>query len=199
VPSGQSQKGLLFVISAPSGCGKTSLVERLIKICPGLVRSVSITTRKPRKDERTNKDYKFVSKATFEKLKKSGKFLEWAKVFDHYYGTSREFVNKWIKRKKDVLLTIDVQGALKIKKRRPNSVFVFVLPPSRDELKKRLKKRKTEDPTEIKKRLTIAKWEMSHTKYYDHRIVNDKLHLAARRLKTIVLAERRRTKMVKDK
>jgi len=183
-------KGLLIIISAPSGCGKTSLCRRLVKVCPGLVRSVSMTTRKPRKGEKRGTDYKFVSEEKFKQLKKSGKFLEWAKVFGHYYGTPVDSVDKWTKKGRDVLLTIDVQGALKVHRKRPQAISVFILPPSSSELKKRLCKRKTESPKEAMKRFKIANWEMAHLRHYDYAVINDNLSSAVKSVGSIIAAER---------
>jgi len=179
-------KGLILVVSAPSGCGKTSLVERLVKSSPDIIRSVSVTTRKPRRGERRGKDYRFVSGEEFKRLKRSSALLEWAQVFSEFYGTPTDFIDKKTKQGKTVVLTIDVQGALKVKRKRPDAVLVFILPPSMKELKRRLGKRKTEGPREIKNRLKKAEWEMEHVACYDYVLINDKLPSALKQLKVIV-------------
>lgn len=186
------RKGLIFVVSAPSGCGKTTLCRRLLSVCPDLVRSVSITTRKARLQEKQRHDYKFVSVEEFQRRKKRGDFLEWAKVFGHFYGTPEKFVDRTIKKGKDILLAIDVQGALQVKAKRPEAIFIFVLPPSLKALKERLKKRGTEDPKQIKARLEVAKKEISQSRGYCYRVVNDQISKAAKRLKDIVSAERKK-------
>ena len=179
-------KGKIFVISAPSGSGKTTLCKRLLKECKNLVVSKSFTTRPLRKGEKNKRDYIFVSKKEFEAARKNGEFLEWAKVFDNYYGTPEEFVEKKIAIGKSVLLIIDVQGAFQVKKKRPGATLIFIFPPSLGELKKRLIARKTDNTAEIKSRLKIARREMALAKRYDYQVINDDLDRAVDRLKKIV-------------
>lgn len=184
------QKGRIFIISAPSGCGKTTLVNKLLRARLGLARSVSVTTRRPRQGEKNKRDYYFVNRATFENMKKRGELLEWAKVAHHYYGTPARFVESNIKAKKDVLLNIDVQGATQVKKKYPDvTISIFLLPPSMAELNKRLKGRSTESAPEIKKRLAIAKKEISRARFYDYRVVNDNMDRALEEIKAIIVAK----------
>jgi len=193
-----TKKGKLFIISAPSGAGKTTLCEKLIKSLPGVVRSVSMTTRKRRAGELNGRDYFFVSKAEFEKKLKKKKFLEYAKVFGNYYGTPRDFVEKKLNKKKDVLLTIDVQGALKVKKTfGKNSIFIFLLPPSLKDLRRRLLKRKTNTKKEINERLRVSRRELKYLKYYDFKVINRDIKKALEQLKAIFIADRCRINKTK--
>ena len=190
----ETKRGLILVVSAPSGCGKTSLVERLIKSSPDIIRSVSVTTRGPRKGERRGRDYRFVSKTQFQKLKNTGKLLESARVFDEFYGTPLDFIKEKTGKGKTVVLTIDVQGALQVKRKRADAVLVFVLPPSTKELERRLSKRSTERAREVKRRLKKAQWEIAHAKFYDYVIINDRLSLALSQLKAIAKWEKNLTR-----
>lgn len=188
------KKGKLFVISAPSGSGKTTLCLRLVSSFAGrkrLVRSISVTTRKRRKGERGGKDYFFISRQEFIKRKKAGQFLEWATVLDNSYGTPRDVVAKHLRRGDDVLLSIDVQGARKIQRKIKDAVFIFILPPSLRELRKRLMQRSTEDRKEITRRLKLARWEMSFVRHYNYVVLNDRISDALERLKEIIRQERK--------
>lgn len=180
--------GRIFVISAPSGSGKTTLCKRLLSACPSLVFSISMTTRRPRKGERENRDYRFVSEKTFKGHIRKNRLLEWARVFDNYYGTPAGFVKDKIRKGKDVLLAIDVQGALKVKKKMSEAILIFILPPSMKELKRRLYRRKTESAAQMKLRLKIAKAEMAQGKKYDYLVVNDRIDKAVRKLAAITQA-----------
>lgn len=186
------KKGILFVISAPSGAGKTTLCEKALESSQGMmVRSISMTTRQAREGEIEGRDYFFVSKKEFEKKVLKNEFLEYAEVFGNYYGTPKKFVQEHVNNNKDVMLNIDVQGAMQIKKSfRENSIFIFILPPSLEALKKRLLKRKTDSKSQIKKRLEVAKNELSYVKRYDYAIINDKLKTAFRQLSSIIIAAR---------
>ncbi len=185
--------GRLFVISASSGTGKTTLARQLLKEDKNLVQSISYTTRAPRPNEHNGEDYYFVGQKEFiEKRKKKG-FLEWANVFGKFYGTSKKEVEEHLKRGRDVLLLIDVQGAKKVKKSRPDAVFIFLAPPSKEELKKRLSKRGTESSKEIQKRLRVATRELvelNDPRLCDYRIVNRYIRRAHEALKGIIRAER---------
>ncbi len=193
-----TKKGKLFVISAPSGSGKTTLCHKLIRRLGRLggrrklVRSVSATTRRPRRGERSGRDYFFISPAEFQRRKQDNQFLEWAQVLGSSYGTPREYVEQHINRGDDVLLSIDVQGALTIKKKARNAVFIFLTTPSFAELNQRLRQRSTEDSLEIARRLKLAKREMGFIKEYDYVVVNDKINQALARLKTIIEFERKK-------
>jgi guanylate kinase len=184
------KKGRLFVISAPSGSGKTTLCERLVKRIPNIVRSISLTTRPPRIDEKDGRDYFFVTKEEFKRQIINKKFLEWAINFGYYYGTPREGVLGFLTRGTDVILAIDIKGAMKIKKLYPKGVFIFILPPSMSELKNRLKKRKTDDHLGISKRMKVAERELSYLPKYTYSVVNDNLNKAIDKLEAIVIAER---------
>jgi guanylate kinase len=186
-------KGLLIVISAPSGTGKTTLCHMLLKAFPDMEFSVSYTTRKPRSGEVNGKDYFFVDRKTFERMIEEGDFLEWAEVYGNLYGTSKSQVLKALKEGKDILLDIDTQGALQVKKNFPEAVLIFILPPSLKELERRLKKRGTDDEETIKKRLQIAREEIRKALEYDYIVVNDILEVAFERLRSIITAEKCRT------
>jgi len=155
------------------------------------VRSVSATTRKARRGERQGRDYFFISNHEFIKRRKAGRFLEWARVLGSFYGTPREFVREHIGRGDDVLLSIDVQGAMKVKRKARNAVFIFILPPSFCELERRLKRRSTESKREIIRRLKLAEQEMGFIEEYDYVVVNDKLKPALKELKRIIRRERK--------
>lgn len=189
-----NNKGLIFVISAPSGAGKTTLCNRLLSSELGLVRSVSLTTRLPRRGERKGKDYFFVSKEDFQERRKKGELLEWTSVLGELYGTPRWFVEKSIDRGRDILLSIDVRGALQVKRLYPQGIFIFILPPSLKTLETRLKKRSTEKNSQIAKRIRLAKRELSFAKYYDYIVVNDNLEEAVDKLRSIIIAERCRNR-----
>ena len=189
-----NKKGKVFVISAPSGSGKSTLCAKLIQDLSGkrkLVRSVSATTRKARRGEGHGKDYFFISNHEFIKRRKAGRFLEWAGVLSSFYGTPREFVREHIGRGDDVLLSIDVQGAMKVKRKVRNAVFIFILPPSFCELERRLRKRSTESKREIIRRLKLAEKEMGFIEEYDYVVLNDELKAALEELKRIIRRERK--------
>lgn len=191
-PSAQKKGGRIFIISAPSGCGKTTLCRRLLKAGIGLRRSVSITTRPKRPGEIVGKDYYFVSKATFRRWIRQNRFLEWTRTYGWYYGTPKGFVGNLLKNGGDVLLSIDVKGAAKVKRVYPESVLIFILPPSLKELKERLRKRRSDNKNEIRKRLKIAKREMRFIDRYDYTVINDSVTKAVEKLKAIVIAEKYR-------
>lgn len=174
VASGSS-RGHRFIISAPSGTGKTTLCRALRRKFPDIRYSVSYTTRAPREGERDGVDYHFITTKEFEAGLARGLWAEWARVHGNYYGTSAEFLEKTVSAGQDVLLDIDVQGARQILKRFPDSVTVFIMPPSMAELKRRLTQRGTEAPETIERRLTNAAFEISQKERYRHVIVNDQL------------------------
>ena len=182
--------GRLFIVSAPSGTGKTTLVGHLLRRNKRLVRSVSVTTRPLRKGERQGRDYYFVTKEEFLRRRRRGDFLEWAAVFGHYYGTPRRFVEEKIIRGKNVIACLDVQGAKQVKKKWPEAVLIFILPPKIKDLLERLKKRRTDSAQQIRTRLKIAKWEISQKKLYDHEVINDRLSRALKVLSAIVRTEK---------
>ncbi|MEE8359595.1 MAG: guanylate kinase [Candidatus Omnitrophota bacterium] len=190
----KKRKGKIFVLSSPSGGGKTSVCECLKKENFGVRFSVSATTRKPRANEKNGRDYIFLSEGRFKKLRSHGKFLEWTFNFDDLYGTPKDFVKKILSSGKDVILAIDVKGAMQIKKIERPSVLIFLLPPSFGHLKKRLKGRRTEDKETITKRLRIAKRELSYSNRYDYTVVNNSLREAVDTVKAIIIAERNRVR-----
>lgn len=186
-------KGLLVVLSAPSGCGKTTIVKRVMADLPGLVFSVSHTTRSPRPGEKDGRDYFFVDTQEFEALRDrtpSG-FLEWAEVHGNFYGTGREGVEEQRAAGLDVILDIDVQGAEQVR-RAADPVTVFIAPPSLDELSRRLRGRGSEDEKSIDLRLKNAEREMGAAADYEYLIVNDVLDEAVESLRSILIAERLR-------
>ena len=189
---GRLPKGFVFVLSAPAGTGKTTLVRMLSQEFPCIVESVSCTARPPRPGEVDGKDYHFLSKAEFEGKIRQGDFLEYAEVFGYYYGTSQAYVLKEQEMGKHVFLIIDTQGAMQLKKKQFPAVYIFLSPPSLEELKERLVKRKTESDEAIEKRLSWAKAELAMLPQYDYHIVNDNLTLAYTILRSIVIAEEHR-------
>lgn len=185
-----SNKGKLIIISAPSGSGKSTLARGLFRDIEGVVFSVSHTTRKPRGNEKEGEDYFFISEPEFRKMIEEEAFLEYAHVYGNYYGTSCRFVESRLLSGRDVLLDIDVQGALKVKELKPEALMVFVLPPSYQELAKRLKNRGLDDPEVIERRLKIAREEIKHYEQYDYVIINNDLEQSIEDLKQIVLSAR---------
>jgi guanylate kinase len=183
-------QGSIFVISAPSGAGKTTLVKRLLASVPDLSFSVSHTTRPPRAGETNGREYFFVSLAKFRLMIARKEFVEWARVFDNYYGTSWNQLRKAQRAGKDILLDIDVQGHRQVKERLADAISVFVLPPSFRELKRRLRRRHSDAPQAIRHRLRAARKEVAHWPEYDYLIVNDRLGEATQALKAVVVAAR---------
>lgn len=180
---------MIYVISGPSGCGKSTLIKNLMACLPGLLFSVSHTTRPRRPDEVEGQDYYFITREKFEEMKDGGAFLEWAEVHGHLYGTSREELDKK-SRQGDLILDIDVQGAHQVKKKLDGARFVFVVPPSYPELEKRLKQRKTDRPEEVSLRLRNARREILESSIFDYLVINGDLSQALEELKAIVLAHR---------
>ena len=178
--------GHLFIISAPSGAGKTTLCNILLDRFPELLYSVSFTTRQPREGEKDGEDYNFISKEEFSSGIKKGIWAEWAEVYGNYYGTSAYLLNNAISKGKNVLIDIDVQGASIILRSYPDSVTIFIQPPSIDVLKSRLKKRGTDSEETIKKRMAAAEQEIAKQHMYSHTVINDDLSKAAEELISIV-------------
>ena len=188
----RKSKGLLFVISGPSGVGKGTLLQHLIKEIPDLNFSISVTTRPPRPGEVHGVHYFFVSKEEFYRMRDEGRLLEWAEVHGNLYGTPKEFVMSKLADGHDVIMDIDVQGGKKVLTQMPDSVSVFIIPPSLDELRRRLIHRGTEDEKTIELRLRNAIWELGHAEHYRYIVMNDKLTDAIEKLKAIIQAERLR-------
>ena len=187
-------RGLLFIISAASGTGKTTLAERLVQILPNLRMSRSYTSRPARAGERDGVDYNFVSREHFDGMITRGEFLEWADVFGNLYGTSRLDTERLQASGQDVVLVIDVQGASQVKRSGIDHTAIFILPPSSDELRDRLIKRAQDSSSVVAKRMAEATREMSHWAEYDYVIVNDDVTSASAEITSILTAERLRRK-----
>ena len=195
----KKEKGLLVIISGPSGVGKSTVVAKLFKICPELKLSTSATTRPKRPFEKDKEDYHFISDEEFFKREKNGEFIEWAKVHAYYYGTPRGYIEKELEKGNTVVLEVDVQGASSIKElalrgklKTASQVFVFLIPPSVDILAFRLKKRKTEKTEEQNYRLRSAIAELQVMEKYDYIVVNDRVESAAEKIKAIINVEKER-------
>ena len=186
------KKGIYIILSSPSGAGKTSLAKKLLKKNKNFELSVSYTTRKKRPKEINKKDYHFISKKEFNTLKKRSFFIEWAKVFNNYYGTSLEKTKKINKLGRDILFDIDWQGSRKIKKKLTNGVIsIFILPPSKKELTRRLNKRAQDPKDVVKQRLLNFKTELSHWKEYKHVLINDNLEKTTNKIMKIINFEKK--------
>jgi guanylate kinase len=184
-------------VSAPSGTGKTTLVERLVQVVPNLHMSRSYTCRPARAGEEDGVDYNFISRQRFEEMIRDGAFLEWADVFGNYYGTSAADTESELAGGRDVVLVIDVQGARQVRRRGIESVGIFVLPPSAPTLEQRLRGRSKDTEEQIRKRLDVACREVGEFVQYDYLVLNDELEAATDRLRAIVLAERARTRSMR--
>lgn len=184
--------GTLFILSAPSGAGKTSLVKALLKAEPGVKLSVSYTTRPPRLGEVNGRDYHFVSPPKFERMLEAGEFLESAVVHGNRYGTSQKWIERELARHRDVLLEIDWQGAQQVRRLMRGIVSIFIMPPSPKVLEARLTKRAQDSAEVIARRLAAAREEMSHVAEFEYVIINDEFNRAARDLTSIIRAERLR-------
>ena len=195
-PRKRNAEGELYIISAPSGVGKTTLCQKLIKTVPRLKHSVSYTTRSPRKEEINNVHYTFISKNKFKAMINRGEFAEWAVVHGNLYGTSAKRLKEKIKKGYDIILDIDTQGAMQMRRRVQNASYIFVLPPSMKILKKRLHGRMSESSAEIKNRLKKSKDEIASYKNYDYIVVNDDFKKALRDLEFIVMSKRLMTNKV---
>jgi guanylate kinase len=185
-------RGILFVISSPSGGGKGTLIRRLLETVPGIGYSVSWTTRAPRPGEVDGLSYRFVSDEEFARMRQANGFLEWAVVHGNLYGTARAAVKKEMAGGRDIILEIDVQGARAVRKAMRSVVSVFILPPSFEVLRERLTARMTERPDELETRLANARGEVEQYKHFDYLVLNDEVARAAAQLSAIVLAERAR-------
>jgi guanylate kinase len=192
--NGSTGKGLLFVISSVSGGGKTTVIGRLLKIFGDLHLSVSHTTRKPRSGEENGRDYNFTSVDSFKGRIKMGQFLEWAEVYGHYYGTSKDTIDAITHQGCDALLDIDVQGAMQVKNRVSGAILIFILPPGEDEHERRLKDRGTESDLEISIRLEAARQELAFVKEYHYCVLNDDVKDAVDAVSSIIRAERCRVR-----
>ena len=186
-------EGRIFVISGPSGAGKTSIIEALKGRVKGLGYSISHTSRTPRRTEQNGVDYHFVTRESFLSMIEAKAFVEWAEVYGNFYGTSFSNLNEQISKGLDVLLDIDSQGADNIRRKFASSILVYVLPPSLEKLEKRLSKRDTDDESTIMRRMETAVREINNCKWYDYIIINEDLESAIEEFKTIMLSDRCRT------
>ena len=191
------KRGLLFIVSAASGTGKTTLVERLVQRVPNLCLSRSYTSRAARPGEQDGVDYNFISRPRFEEMARAGEFLEWADVFGNYYGTCAADTERCLANGQDIVLVIDVQGAKQVRSSGVESVGIFVLPPSAEILEQRLRGRSKDAEVEIGKRLDAARREVGEFASYEYVVVNDELDGAVERLRAIVVAERARVKAMR--
>ncbi len=190
-------RGLLFIVSAPSGTGKTTLVERLVQILPNLRESRSYTSRPARPGEREAVDYHFIGRSEFEAMIADNAFLEWADVFGNYYGTGGEETLSRLAAGEDLVLVIDVQGARKVRGVGLPHVAIFVLPPYYDALENRLRGRSKDSDEAIRKRLEVAREEVSAFEEYDYVVINDHLDSCVERIRSIVLAERSKLQCIR--
>jgi guanylate kinase len=188
----QGRRGLGIVISAPSGAGKTTVSKLLLEEMPELRLSVSLTTRPPRQEERDGIDYHFVSHEKFQQELKRGALLEWAQVHGRFYGTPRRFLEERIERGEDTILDIDVQGGFSVKQALHEAVLIFLLPPSLEELERRLRSRGADSAEDIEVRLQNALTEIDQYDFYDYLVVNDEAKEAMQMVKSVILSERHR-------
>lgn len=192
-------KNLFMVISAPSGAGKSSICQGLMKACPEIKFSVSYTSRPPRPNEINGKDYYFISRSDFKKRIRQKEFIEWVENYGQLYGSSWKFMEEYTRNNKDVLLDIEPRGAKKIKKEFKGGVYIYILPPSRDELLKRLEKRGHETRDDIKKRFKQSDNELKEISWYDYVIINQDLKKAIKQLVAIYVAEKcKRSRLQKE-
>lgn len=184
-----SQRGNLYVVSAPSGAGKTTLVHKIMELHPNLRFSISYTTRQPREGEVDGRDYFFLDAPIFEQMRDSDEFLEYAEVFGYFYGTGRQQVEELRNHGHDVLLEIDWQGAQQVRTRQPDCCSIFILPPSLQELERRLRGRGTDSNETIKRRLSEALDDIHHWQEFDHAVINDDLEDAILSLQAIMTSQ----------
>ena len=195
----EKKTGNLIVISGPSGAGKDTVVKKLLETNSNIELSVSMTTREPRKGEKEGVDYYYVSNEEFQKQIDNGNLLEYANVFgSNYYGTPKDKVLKNINKGIDVILVIDIQGAIQVKEAMPESIFIFIMPPSMKELKKRLIERDTESSEKILERFKTAYKEINEATKYNYVVINDKVEKAARKIECILEAEKCRVDRIED-
>lgn len=196
---GMKREGLLYIVSAPSGAGKTTLLKRVMHYFPDIRFSVSYTTRPPRSGERDGEDYHFISPQQFQQMVEKEAFAEWAEVLGNRYGTALDSIREGRSQGVDLILDIDSQGARQIEERFNGGVFIFILPPSLEVLKRRLKARKVDRQQVIQFRVAQARNEMKQARWYDYIIVNDRIEEATEQLKSIIIAERCRRERVLER
>ena len=192
-----NRRGLLFIVSAPSGTGKTTLVEKLVHEVPNLRMSRSYTSRTARAGEKDGVDYNFVTRTRFEEMIEGGRFLEWADLFGNYYGTCADDTEDSLARGEDVVLVIDVQGARQVRTRGIETVGIFVLPPSAAILEQRLRPRSKDSEEQIRRRLEVAAREVTEYAQYEYVVINDEVPAAVDGLRAIVLAERAKVRLLR--
>jgi len=192
----KNKPGLLFVVSAPSGAGKTTLCRAVTDSLEQLTHSISYTTRAPRTGEIDGRDYYFVSQDRFQQMVQAGDFAEWAEVHSNLYGTSRRVLDDMIAKGIDVILDIDTQGAKQIKKNYGNAVYIFIMPPSLEILEERLRNRRSDHEEEIKKRMRRSREEIKEYALYDYLIVNRNFERALTDIRSVIIAERCRTRVM---
>jgi guanylate kinase len=192
----RKNKGSLFIVSAPSGAGKTTLCKQLVETVPNLGFSVSFTTRQPRPGEVNNRDYTFISREEFRSKADQGEFIEWAEVHGEFYGTSKNRIEALLTEGNDVILDIDTQGAMQMKQKHRDGIYIFVLPPSLQILRKRLKERMTNSEQEIERRVKRATDEIKTYREYDYVIMNNILDDAIREFKAIIISQRSSIKRI---
>lgn len=181
--------GLVIVLSGPSGVGKDCVLEQFVKECPEVTRAVTATTRAPRADEKDGVDYRFVSVDDFQRMIEAGQFLEYAEVHGNFYGTPKAWVVEQMENGHDSILKIDVQGGVAVKKQIPDAVMIFLVPPSFEELERRLRSRSTESEEAVGKRLFNARSEIEQIRHYDYIVENDSIENAVTKLRAIIIAE----------
>ncbi|MHB1421326.1 MAG: guanylate kinase [Bacillota bacterium] len=184
------EQGLLIVLSGPSGAGKGTLCHALLNIQPNMYYSISITTRLPRPGEKEGINYYFTSRECFQQMLSENAFLEWAEVYGNYYGTPRKPVEEKLNQGKDVILEIDIQGALQVKSGFSQGVYIFIVPPSLQELEKRIVKRDSDSPEAIRRRLNSVSQELNYISEYDYVVVNDEVDAAVAKIIAIIQAEK---------
>ncbi|MCE5231110.1 guanylate kinase [bacterium] len=192
------RRGMLYVISAPSGGGKSVVVQQLLATMPGLTYSVSVTSRPMRPGEVDGREYQFVKREEFEQMIRDDLFYEWAEVHGNFYGTRESTVREALDRGTDVLLDIDIQGGMSVKWRSPDAVLLFLMPPSMEILEQRLRARKTDSDEQIRIRLENARREMDFWRFYDFVVVNDVLEQTVQSAKNILEAERHRARRLRQ-
>jgi len=189
-PEAWPRAGNIIVISAPSGTGKSTVVKRVVASVAGLSFAISHTTRSPRAGEQTGREYFFTSAARFKRMAAAGDFVEWARVHGHFYGTTWNQLRRALEGGNDVLLDIDVQGHSQVRRRLPDALSIFLLPPSFPELARRLRRRHSDCAAVIERRLAVARKEISYWSEYDYLIVNDRISSAVQAVKTVIVASR---------
>lgn len=195
----EREKGILIVISGPSCAGKGSVCKIICQKNPDLRLSISETTRKPRNYEKQGQDYFYVSKESFETRIKQGQYLEYATVYENYYGTPKDYVENLLESGYDIILEIDIQGAAKVRSNYKEGIYIFIVPPSMQELRRRIEERGTESKEQMEMRLNCAYEEMRNADDYSYIVINDELEDAARRVQSIITAEKCRTERLKNK